>query len=296
MIKGIPIDKSIYVEPISACNLSCKMCYANVRNGKEAIIMPRKTIIDFFERFFKIRYNIPIYWCGTGEVFLYPKFPDLINELTEKYSPERISHTIQTNGTMIGLLVKIKNFSNIELIVSIDAPKEHHDWNRGEGSYDRAIEFCRTAAAKGVKKISVRCLVTKDNVFKLREAEAKLVKDIGGKIKFYITKPLSNDDLKNINISSYITKKIKDDSRIMQAEELDRILEETYQNRYKEKFLDQYLELSLLYDGVYTCCDGIVKIGDPEEDIAVLMDKLKKSPKLCKEKCPWFKDCFPGAG
>ncbi len=292
MTKNILFEDSLYIEPISACNLRCQLCYAKTRSGKETKILPRETIDRFIKGFFKIKGKLRIYWCGTGEIFLYPEFPMLINDLTEKYGANRITHSIQTNATMIDLLDQIKTLRNVELIASIDAPKKHHDWNRGKGAYDRAVEFCKLAIQKRVKKIDVRCLITRDNVLKLKEAEKQLIKDIGCKVGFYITKPVSNVDLKFFQNHQYVVNRIRDTSKLLREEKLNEILKKKYHNKYKEMFVNSYLELSLLYDGVYNCCDGIIKIGTHQEAPEILLKKFKNSLVLCKQKCPWFKDCF----
>jgi MoaA/NifB/PqqE/SkfB family radical SAM enzyme len=286
-------QNSVYIEPVSACNLECRMCYTNVRNGSAASHIPRASIASFVDRFFKSRDRLEIDWCGTGEVFMYPGFASLLNELNEKYGTDKLSHLIQTNGTTPRMLERIRTLGNVDMVVSIDGPKQHHDWNRGEGNYDISVRFARMAAERGARSVGVRCLVTRDNIRLLPEVEAELRRSISPGIKFHIIKALSNADLQDLGDSDYVTKNIKDDSRILPAAELDALLESLYDGRYTEMYANPYLELSLLADGAYNCCDGVVKIGELGEDADALMSRLNGSLHLCEEQCGSFEDCFP---
>ena len=76
------VRESLYVEPISSCNLACKMCYTNVINGENRRIIDQPTVLDFTRRFVDATpKQVWLYWCGTGEVFLHREFPEMVNTL-----------------------------------------------------------------------------------------------------------------------------------------------------------------------------------------------------------------------
>lgn len=97
-----------------------------------------------------------IIFCG-GEVFLLKNFPCLVNNLLSK----KIFISIITNGT-IDKLDKIKDPQNCQLLVSLDGPKKIHDQNRGEGSYDKTINFIKHALSLGFP-VEIFFLITKDS-------------------------------------------------------------------------------------------------------------------------------------
>ena len=92
---------NLYVEPISACNLHCRMCYTNVINGADKRVVPAETVLDFERRFVaQADEQVSLYWCGTGEVFLHRDFPQMVNRLLADYDEPALTQTIQTNGTI----------------------------------------------------------------------------------------------------------------------------------------------------------------------------------------------------
>ena len=173
------VRESLYVEPISSCNLACKMCYTNVINGENRRIIDQATVLDFTRRFVDATAKqVWLYWCGTGEVFLHREFPEMVNTLLAEYPEERLTQTIQTNGTVR----RLREFSSLERLdfcVSIDGSKEFHEWHRGRNTYDRTVGFCREAFDRGARSVLVRMLLTKDNIWDLDEFNAELIEKIG---------------------------------------------------------------------------------------------------------------------
>jgi MoaA/NifB/PqqE/SkfB family radical SAM enzyme len=69
------MPNSLYIEPISSCNLRCKMCYTNVINGADRQMLDAATVLEFTRRFVaQAAGQVWVYWCGTGEVFLHRDF------------------------------------------------------------------------------------------------------------------------------------------------------------------------------------------------------------------------------
>src|SRR5690349_12948132 len=63
------VPNELYIEPTSVCNLKCKMCYTNVINGPDRLVVPSDRILTLIQRFAASTEGpFTIYWCGTGEI------------------------------------------------------------------------------------------------------------------------------------------------------------------------------------------------------------------------------------
>ena len=131
--------ENIYISPLEQCNLACKLCYTH----KTKSILSNTQILNFITRYKKHVNLKSIIFCG-GEVFLLPKFTQLINKLLA----QNIFITIITNGT-IDKLAEIKDPKNCQLLVSFDGPKAIHDQNRGLGNFDKSKKFVKHALKLG---------------------------------------------------------------------------------------------------------------------------------------------------
>src|SRR5262245_26626659 len=133
----------LYLEPTSVCNLKCTMCYTNVINGPDRRTLAYEQVIDFVGRYLDaVGPVLNAYWCGTGEAFLHKDFPRMVNRLLEHGSD--IEQTIQTNGT-INRLDEFTSLERLSFNVSVDGPKELHEWHRGANTFDRTLSFCKDA-------------------------------------------------------------------------------------------------------------------------------------------------------
>ncbi len=175
--------ENIYISPTEVCNLACRHCYTK----KTPDILDNTQILNFIKKYdnylksskfrnrcFFSNLNVgnphspekknddekfdlkSVLFCG-GEVFLLPKFTQLINTLTQK----GIFITIITNGT-IDKLDQIKNPDKCQLLVSLDGPKAIHDQNRGQGNFDKTKKFINHALSLGFPT-EIFFLVTKDS-------------------------------------------------------------------------------------------------------------------------------------
>lgn len=213
--KFIICRSDVYIEPVSDCNMDCKLCYTKKRKGKYRKIIPKEQILDFIDRFADFRFadwslrrnlerKIKPFWCGTGEIFMHEDFPEVVNELNKKYG-QRIRHEIMTNGT-IDRLDEFDSLDNIRFYVSIHGPREHNDWIRGEGTYDKSIDFCRKAYELGCEKLEVRTLVTKKNILLLNDFQRDLKQRVGRKVRITLVPPHSAEEIKKAD-SKLIAKK-----------------------------------------------------------------------------------------
>lgn len=284
------VRDSLYIEPISSCNLHCRMCYTNVVNGPERHISDAGHVLDFVRRVLSnLSSQLWVYWCGTGEVFLHRDFPRMVNELLANFPEKVIAQTIQTNGT----LRRLKEFTSLDRLdfnVSIDGSREFHEWHRGKNTFDRTLDFCREAMDLGCRSVRVRMLLTRANIQHLDEFQAELIERIGPKVKLAVGVPYANRVLRGVRRRAQAINQIdiEDEAAITRDEALQ-ILAQKYQNRYEldedPDAVNNYLSLTTY--GVFSCCHGIIKLGESQADIPALMDSLVASEHKCRA-CAMF--------
>jgi len=284
------IRNSLYIEPISSCNLHCRMCYANVVNGEGRMIRAAGQVLDFVRRVVATADDqVGVYWCGTGEVFLHRDFPQMVNQLLAEYPEERLSHNIQTNG----MVRRLKEFTALERLsfnVSIDGSREFHEWHRGKKTYDPTIAFCREAFDRGARSVMVRTLLTRRNIWDLDEFYAELKERIGPKVELAVGVIYTNEVLRPVRRRANAIAQVDiDDNIAISREDALQILADKYQNRYEldedPQAVQNYLSLNTY--GVFSCCHGILKMGEPEDDVNLLMERIVASENRCRA-CAMF--------
>ena len=272
-------SNTAYIEPISNCNLACRMCYSRVPGERVAI--SKEDVVSFVDRFARhCEDDFSLYWCGTGEVFLHEDFPEMINVLGARYRG-RAAHTIMTNGT-VDRLDEFESLRDVTIRVSIDGPKEHHEWNRGPGTCEKSMGFYSKALSLGCRSVEVRALGTRGNIEKLAEFEAELERVGGSRAKLLVTVAFTNDDLGRMG-SQFMARRI-DDSKLMPREETERLLVELYGDKFRQSIKEDYChatELSLTPWGVFTCCESMYKIGEIDTEMAELFAALGRETPKC---------------
>jgi MoaA/NifB/PqqE/SkfB family radical SAM enzyme len=275
----------IYIEPVSSCNLDCKLCYANTLNGADSTVLPASKILDFLRVYASFYGKAPyIYWCGTGEIFLHPDFPEIINTLNQEF--DYISHNVVTNGT-IDRLQDFQRLDNMKLFVSIDGPEAHHEWNRGVGTYKTSLDFCKKALSLGCGSLGISTLVTKYNILSLLDFEEELRAQLKSDLDFCPIILYTTEQLKNIPSSAIKHAIASNDAIFSEQETISRLLSQ-YGNRYQESCDSDApisLSLSLSYLGIFSCCEGIYRLGDIDTPLKELDTNLKKAAKKCPT-CP----------
>mgnify|MGYP000199175652 FL=1 len=289
------LPQFLYIEPTSVCNLHCTMCYTNVINGPARRVLESEQILGFVRRFVASTPSpISLYWCGTGEVFLHPGFPGIVNTLLDEFG-DSMEQIIQTNGTMRRRLREFSSLSRLNFRVSIEGRKEAHERMRGQKTYDRTIEFCRAAVEGGCRSLAVRTLLTRDNIMELDEFYAELRDRIGPQVQLLLSIAYPNRLLRPLRAKALaIVQHDINDSTLLQEAEARQILAERYDNRFaiddaanadSVGQVDNYLSLNTY--GVYSCCHGIIKLGEPEQDIGVLYERMRSTEAECRS-CSMF--------
>ncbi len=158
------IDGSVYLEVTHRCNYNCKHCYVRSPQNREMSLERAIQIIDILkqQKFRKIIIT-------GGEPLLHPN----IKEIIEYVKMKGFKLVLITNGT----LIKETNI-NYKLLdaayVSFDGPtEEEYKLLRGKEGLAKAEEGIRHLASVGIK-VSIGCILSKFNVYKIHEFIAKL--------------------------------------------------------------------------------------------------------------------------
>ena len=128
----------IVLQPTPFCNLDCDYCYLPDRQSKNRLSLDVLTAI--FDKVFAINFlekNLTVAW-HAGEplsvpISFYEKAFEIIETLKEKFnlSSLRITHTLQTNGTLINQSwCDLFKKYDVKVGVSIDGPEFIHDAHR----------------------------------------------------------------------------------------------------------------------------------------------------------------------
>lgn len=237
--------ENIYISPLEACNLNCKFCYTK----KTKNVLKNNQILSFVDRYRNSlkskNYDLKsILFCG-GEVFLLPQFIDLINELDKK----GIFVSVITNGT-IDKLQEIENPNNCQLLVSLDGPKEIHDKNRGNGNFDKTVNFINHAMKLGFH-VEIMFLITRES---------------------YRYK----DSFNIFNLSkTYLT-----DRKMSLSRDQVFDIKKKYPGFPNKNF--GCFKLSLQSDGlIYGCCESPTPIAKISDDPKIIIDNFLKSLNQC---------------
>jgi MoaA/NifB/PqqE/SkfB family radical SAM enzyme len=280
----------LYLEPITACNLHCRMCYTNVINGPNRRVLSADLVLDFVRRYMALAPpSVELYWCGTGEVFLHPDFPAMVGAVYAEFGERVTSQTVQTNGTMTERLRELPSMHLIDFFISVDGVEELHDWHRGAGTFAKTMQFCRTAHELGCRSIKVRTLLTRENIRRLDELYDQLRYYAGDEVMLGLILPYTDAILEKVRGRSLtINQKVIEDAQAIEKPEAEEILARLYGNRYEIEeceAVDNYISLTPF--GVMTCCNGIINIGQADDAMDELFKRLEASESDCRS-CEMF--------
>lgn len=135
-----------------------------------------------------------------GEPLLHPDF----REIYGYASSSNLKIVILTNGTLIHKYIDIFNGDTI-IQISLDGNREHHDWLRGRGTYDKAINSIKLLKEHGYRVIikSVLHRYNKDDWRHILEIVSKY--DIDGySFNFYVKSRYNPDDTLSLPVNEVV--------------------------------------------------------------------------------------------
>lgn len=280
----------LYLEPVTGCNLRCGICYSAYDTLKNSRTLPRERIASLVAEYMQQAESDErpgAYWCGTGEIFFYPGFSELVNELAERWPT--LHHGVQTNGTVMPD-PPFQFWSRMTFNVSIDGLKDAHEANRGRGTFAKSLAFSRHVLAQGAALV-VRCIVTRANLAELTQLEDLLHREVGTGCRLSLTLPYDNRVIDQAGSQSlrkgFHGRSLNLLLSLSHAEAIA-ALRQNYDPEFLARTCPDALAAetgpppisiypSVAVDGIYTCCERIVKIGEVTDPLEAIMSRLLPS-------------------
>lgn len=154
---------SIAIEVTTRCNLACKMCSV-WKQRKEGLAHNKVlSLMREARALGATRFLV----CGT-EPFVREDTVEILSyaELIGYREISTVSNGVLLNeGRIINELEKL---GNLNIVVSLDGPREVHDDLRGRGVYDRAVEALREMRRRGMT-CSISSVIMRQTVDHLKE-------------------------------------------------------------------------------------------------------------------------------
>lgn len=140
------------------CNLRCRYCYAGGGNyGLQKSYMEKKTAIRVLDRFFELFDRVGTIQFFGGEPMLNASLIDFIcHDLQRRLKEGRLKEIPKlaavTNGTILTNDIQTLLTENgISVTVSLDGPRDINDFLRGQGSFDRTVDFVNMLDRNGIR-------------------------------------------------------------------------------------------------------------------------------------------------
>ena len=173
--KNAPLAFHLLAKPTGAiCNLDCQYCFflAKEQLYPDSKFRMTDDVLETYIQQILASHQTPevtIAWQGGEPTLMGLEFFESSIKLVEKHKKpgQKVSHTIQTNGTRLnvdwGLFFKEHNFL---VGLSVDGPQKWHDIyrvdKRGRGSFDQVMEGWKTLKKHKVD-FNILCTVNAAN-------------------------------------------------------------------------------------------------------------------------------------
>lgn len=162
-----------------ACNLDCKYCFAEAKYYPPQCKDPVHHELST-EEVLKIIDNIAE--AGTEIVMFAGGEPTLREDLVEivRYTSRYMNVAMNTNGFLMDLNLcrELAKAGMSQVKVSVDGLIENHDWNRGEGSFQKTLEAMKNCVRVGIPKVMLIMTLSQLNYHQL-STMVELAMDIG---------------------------------------------------------------------------------------------------------------------
>ena len=152
-----PRVQVVVLQPTPFCNIACRYCYLPSRNAKTVVM--QSTIHAVFAKLSESGWlgeELTVIWHAGEPLVVPPAFYRAAFAQIRALCPDlRVSHSIQTNGTLITpQWCELFKEWGVKIGVSIDGPKRFNDVNRisrkGRSTYDQALAGIRMLREHGV--------------------------------------------------------------------------------------------------------------------------------------------------
>ncbi|MFW9971960.1 MAG: radical SAM protein [Candidatus Odinarchaeota archaeon] len=113
----------IEIKPLTLCNLKCKYCFVSAGDYNINFLIDPYYLIKKIKEIVDVKgnYKIEIHFAPYGEILLYPKLFDLINEIWKIKGIETIS--LQTNGLLLNeeIIRKLEQANITRINISLNS-------------------------------------------------------------------------------------------------------------------------------------------------------------------------------
>lgn len=184
------------VHVTTRCNLRCRHCYLRDLEGNERADMSLDLFTDLLID--ASLHNVKTFILSGGEPLLHRNFAEILDAYRLYYP----SVAMATNGTLIGDCIDLFSPDDRGIQVSLDGDQEFHDWLRGSGVYDAAVQGIEMLRERGITP-SLSYTVFKENVDKA-EHVISLCKRLGVKyVNVNMFMPASKPDLARPSLEEF---------------------------------------------------------------------------------------------
>lgn len=168
MVKAMDELRKLYIEPTSACNLQCPMCFRHTWFDEQICDMP-------YEVYEQVMEGLPlsvetIFFGGMGEPLHHPRLTDMMKVAKEK----GLRVEVLTNGSLLTdkMAKTLLSLDLDRLWVSMDTIEPSNLDGLGHPMYDRTIERLKTFnrlrhKERSATQLGITFVATKDNVAQL---------------------------------------------------------------------------------------------------------------------------------
>ena len=158
----------------SDCNLNCRYCFYKGINGQPRQAKQRMTdeVLERLVRdYLKLRFPVSGFaWQGGEPTLMGLDFYEKAINLQKKYgvTGQQVSNSLQTNAVLLDdQWCRFLHDNNFLIGISIDGPKEFHDYYRinhiGKGSFDKVVNAMQTCKKHRVE-FNVLILLNNKNI------------------------------------------------------------------------------------------------------------------------------------
>ena len=158
---------TVIIKVISACNLACRYCDADIYSNQRISI---DTVSNIINKALDYADYVEFVWHGGEPLLMGIQFYEKVVELQKRYRREgqTIMNSLQTNGTLISQeWVDFFKANDFRVGVSLDGPPKVHNANRifrsGQGSFEQVMRGIRLLKENGVN-FGVLAVITKETV------------------------------------------------------------------------------------------------------------------------------------
>lgn len=168
---GVPENedrlKKLYIEPASACNLKCRMCFRNNWIGEAAACMPEAVtgrVQAIAQESASIR---QVMFSGMGEPLLHPE----ISTMVRAFSQRGITTELLTNGTLLNRekVTALLDAGLSMLWVSVDGfARSSYEAVHIGAQFDRiSRNLAYFDSVRGACKLGITFVITAENEYEL---------------------------------------------------------------------------------------------------------------------------------